>query len=450
MDSLQKMKLVAVFLIMQFILFGQTTRWVFQYNGPNISSDDFANSVIYGTDGNIYAAGRTNVGDTLTNFIIVSNNNTGALRWVYSLSLSHYRSSARSLVYGADNNIYAVGYYDYPPGFRQLCVISLTNSGTERWSYTPNLNGYFLEDRPASIIYGQDGNIYVSTTLVNENSNREDIAVISLTASGSERWTYTYNGPANSSDFASAMVADSSGNIYVAGSSMGVNGDMDIVVIQLSSAGTPQWVSRYNSPFNGNDFGNSICIAPGQICVAGTSFNPTTSYNFFIISLFPTSGGLYWVYSYNGPGNSVDMANSITYGADGWIYAAGFSTGLGTKRDFTVVKVSNGILAFIYRFNGESNSLDCADSIVYGSDGNIYAAGYSISNQTKDDIIVISLTNTGTLRWTYLYDDIHHSPDAARSIIYGADGNIYCAGYSFGSYNNYDFTIISLGTVKSE
>ncbi len=47
-----------------------------------------------------------------------------------------------------------------------------------------------------------------------------------------------------------------------------------------------------------------------------------------------------WVYRYNGPGSSYDWANSLVYGADGNIYAAGGSYGIGTYDDFTVISLN--------------------------------------------------------------------------------------------------------------
>ncbi|MGB9722036.1 MAG: SBBP repeat-containing protein [bacterium] len=448
MSFIKKIGLIFIFVTIPLILFGQTQRWVFQYNGQTGVSDDFAHSVIYGADGNIYAAGLTNLGDTICDFTIISTTNTGALRWVYQYYdyvFWGHRNIAKSLVYGLDGNIYAAGVYSYSL-YPSILVVSLTNSGTERWTYSPLYGARTLEDRPISIICGPDSNIYGSGTVVNEVTNAEDIIVFSLTPSGTERWVYTYNGTGNSSDFSTSMTADSNGNIYVVGSSMGANGNMDIIVIKLSPTGIQQWVARYNGPDNGNDFGNSIVFgSDGYVYIAGTCWRANTSYDFLVLSLSSYSGGVIWLYSYNGPGNSVDIAKAITFGADGWVYAAGFTTGAGTKTDFTIIKLSFGISGFIYRYNGTDNSFDCANSIVYGTDSNIYAAGYIISNTTKDDFTIISLTNTGTYRWAYLFNDPLNSSDEARSIVYGTDGNIYSAGYSAGGSTTFDFTLISLG-----
>jgi hypothetical protein len=47
-----------------------------------------------------------------------------------------------------------------------------------------------------------------------------------------------------------------------------------------------------------------------------------------------------WVYLYGGPGNDEDIVSSIDYGSDGNIYAAGYSVGSGTERDFIVISLA--------------------------------------------------------------------------------------------------------------
>src|SRR5205823_2419168 len=57
-------------------------------------------------------------------------------------------------------------------------------------------------------------------------------------------WTYRYDGPANGNDSASAVAADSSGNVLVTGSSW--NGTKnDYLTLAYSNAGVPLWTNRY-------------------------------------------------------------------------------------------------------------------------------------------------------------------------------------------------------------
>jgi len=118
-----------------------------------------------------------------------------------------------------------------------------------------------------------------------------------------------------------------------------------------------------------------------------------TTVDFTVISLTPT-GAQRWLYQYNGPGNGADGAFSLVYGADGNIYIAGSSTGIGTYSDFTVISLtSTGTYKWAYRTNGPGNGSDGAYSLVYGADGNIYTTGSSTGNGTGTDFTVISLTS---------------------------------------------------------
>lgn len=151
-----------------------------------------------------------------------------------------------------------------------------------------------------------------------------------------------------------------------------------------------------------------------------------------------------WVYRYDGAGDN-DEANSVVYGSDGNIYAAGYSIGQGTGKDFMVISLTQaGDTNWTYRYNGQGNGDDEATSMVYGSDDNIYIAGYTTGSGTAFDIIVISLTTTGDTNWIYQYNALDND-DIARSIAYGNDNNLYIAGYSE-QENPYfcDLLIISL------
>src|SRR5690349_17194541 len=70
-------------------------------------------------------------------------------------------------------------------------------------------------------------------------------------------WTQRYNGTADSTDYANKMTVDTSGNVYVTGSSRGSGTNSDYVTIKYNSEGTIQWLQRYNGTGNGADFANS-------------------------------------------------------------------------------------------------------------------------------------------------------------------------------------------------
>ncbi|MCK4756257.1 hypothetical protein KAS56_04920, partial [candidate division WOR-3 bacterium] len=121
-----------------------------------------------------------------------------------------------------------------------------------------------------------------------------------------------------------------------------------------------------------------------------------------------------WVYRYNGSANDEDVAYSVVCGSDGNIYVAGKSLSMITGMDFTVISFkTTGDTNWIYKYDGPTESEDIAYSIVYGSDGNIYVAGEGSGMGTGHDFMVISLTTAGDTNWTYRYNGSANGYDFA-------------------------------------
>lgn len=419
--------------------FAQVERWVYRYNGPG-NGDDAALAIVHGADTNLYAAGWST--GTLLDFTVMSLTSSGTERWLYQQNgTGNYKDVARSIIYGVDNNIYAAGYIYYAN--RDFTVMSFTSTGNQRWIYKYN-GPNNSNDNANSVIYGADGKLYVAGASI--TSTFADFTIISLTTEGTQRWVYTYNGPANLWDEAFAVVYGADGNLYAAGFSDRAFNNYDFVVISLDTTGTERWVYRYNSPEDRWDEARSIVYgADGNLYAAGQAgldVGSNSSSDFTVVSL-TNAGAERWVYRYNGPGNNNDCAHSIVYGPDGSLYAVGYSDVAVDNADFTVISLTTtGTERWVYRYNGPGDGQDDGLSIVYGPDGYLYAAGYSTGDSL--DFTVLSLTNLGDERWVYRYNGPGNSEDKAYSIIYGIDGNCYAAGSSVGTSGLPDWTVISI------
>jgi hypothetical protein len=422
--------------MLPLILFAQTERWVYRYDGYGNWSD-WGRSVIYGLDGNIYAVGESNVNSF--DFAVIGLSNSGIERWVYTYNgPGNDLDEARSIIYGQDGNLYIAGFISIGSSTSEqdFIVINLDTSGTERWIYQYNGPGS-AQDRALSIIYGTDGNLYAAG-YSGGNGTLDDFTVVSLTTLGTERWVYRYNGPGNHYDQAYSIVYGRDGNLYAAGRStdIGTNNTQDFTVISLDTLGIERWVYRYNGPGNWLDAANSIVQGlDGNLYAAGYIAGSGTGKDFTVISL-DTSGIERWKYIYNGPGNKDDCASSIIYDSNGNIYIAGERIVSGLYPDFVVISLdTSGTEKWLYSYG--TGSWDAGYSIVCGLDGNIYAAG-----TIGFDFSVISLDTLGTERWVYTYNGPGNGTDKAYSIVYGFDGNLYAAGESWGS--TIDFIVISL------
>lgn len=344
------MKFKLLLLLFPLILTAQSERWTYIYNGPG-NYYDLANSIIYGTDGNIYIGGYSTGSGTSYDITAISLTSSGNERWVYTYDFGiNAMDFAYDIIRGTDGNIYIAGTSDSMWGWSDFAIVSLTSSGAERWVYRHHSvsNAYGAN----SVVFGSDGNIYAAGSP----------PAISLTSTGQERWVYPDTAAFGLND----IVYGSDGNLYAAGYIQGTN--TDVAVVSFTTTGNRRWIYQYNGSGNYNDIAYSIIYgSDGNIYIVGKSSTGLTTNDFLVISL-TAAGGERWVYTYNGPGNNDDGAWSIARGADGNIYASGYS--MNPTSDFTVISLSSsGSERWIYRVPGY------ARSIVTNPIGGLYATG---------------------------------------------------------------------------
>jgi uncharacterized delta-60 repeat protein len=397
-----------------------------------------------GSDGNLYSAGYSYGIGTWSDFTVVSLADSGVERWIYRYDgPGNHFDIANSIIMGSDSNLYVAGRSRVTMTDDDFVVASLTDSGVERWLYRygPE-NG---SDRAHSIVMGLDGYLY-SAGYSWLSASSTDFTVVSLTDSGVERWVYRYNGAGNWVDAANSIAMGPDGNVYAAGYTSGSGTSYDFAVVSLTDSGVERWVYEYDGPASDLDEAYSIAVdSTGNVYAAGYTSGSGTSYDFTVVSL-TDSGVERWVYRYEGSGGDYDEAFSLTVGSDGNLYAAGACTESGTGSDFTVTSLTDsGVERWMYQYNGPGNDYDGANSIVMGSDGYVYSAGMSANSGTGYDFTVVSLTDSGVERWVYQYDGIDSMANEASSLIMGSDGNLYVAGFTWGSGTAEDFTVISLG-----
>ena len=372
--------------------FGQTERWVYRYSGVNQWQDDRALSIVYGLDF-VYAAGRTWQQGASGDFTVISLSNFGAEHWVYAHNgFAGYDDQANALVYGNDGNIYAAGECYGDDTTMDFTVISLDPDGIERWvhQYNGPSGGH---DYARSITYGADDNLYVAGYDYRFNSGY-DFFVMSLTNAGNVRWSYRYNESGNHPDEAYSITYGGDGNIYAAGMS-----DFNsAVVVSLTNAGTERWVYHYHQHFE--DYAYSVIYSEnGYVYVTGVGvvqIGIEMLPRLFVICL-SDSGIEQWVYEHSTPSS----AYIGTYDADGNFYVTG-AYGTDFAQFMVLCITDSGTLGWEYYI--PVDYFGHGMSIVYGLDSNIYATGELRWSYYDYNFAIVSLTNNGEERWLYQYD----------------------------------------------
>src|SRR5688572_13568339 len=112
-----------------------------------------------------------------------------------------------------------------------------------------------------------------------------------------------------------------------------------------------------------------------------------------------------WSKRYNGSGNDIDVAHSVTVDALGNVYVTGLSIGSGTMRDYLTIKYNSaGVQQWGVSYNGTGNGDDVAHGVGVDAAGNVYVGGYSWGGPSNYDYAVVKYNSSGTQQWAQRYN----------------------------------------------
>jgi hypothetical protein len=177
---------------------------------------------------------------------------------------------ASAVAVDSNGNVFVIGNSD--PG---SATIKYSNAGAPLW--TNRYNGDLTGIRGGLLAVDSSGNVFVAGSSYNEINL--DYTTVAYSNAGVPLWTNRYNGPNNSWDSAQGIAVDSSGAVYVAGDSYATwgaplrphaGGNSDGFVAKLSSSGELTWHTFLGS--SSGDFSTGIAVdSSGNVYVAGTS-----------------------------------------------------------------------------------------------------------------------------------------------------------------------------------
>ncbi|WP_303311551.1 SBBP repeat-containing protein [Hymenobacter sp. BT730] len=266
-----------------------------------------------------------------------------------------------------------------------------------------------------------EGNVFVAGRAHNNETNSSEFVTIKYDgATGDTLWTSIYNGSAS----AQYIVIDGAGNVFVAGSTL--NGSL--VVKYNGATGAQIWSTFYRGSANISFGASGIAIdAAGNVFIAGYSYNGH-DYDFATLKYDGTSGAQSWATIYNSPANSDEGANGLVVDADGNVFVTGFSNN-GTNNDFATIKYDGATGSQIWNtiYNGDSNNNDNAHYLAVDAVGNVLVLGESF-NTTSDYAILKYDGATGEQIWATIADSPSHGSEFTRGITVDAAGNVFIIG----------------------
>ncbi|MCB0725269.1 MAG: SBBP repeat-containing protein [Ignavibacteriae bacterium] len=363
------------------------TLWVRRYNGPGNNSDA-GNSIAVDNLGNVYVTGESPGSGTDYDYCTIKYNSSGDTLWVRRYNgPDNLIDAALSLTIDNTGNVYVTGLSEGISTDYDYCTIKYNSSGDSLW--VKRFNGVGSgRDQAASIALDSSGNVYV--TGLSWRGSNYDYATIKYNSAGIQQWVRTYHGPGGVSDNGKSLAVDKMGNIYVTGYSFGSGTSDDYCTIKYNTSGDSLWVRRYNGPQNSIDQANFIDVdTSGNVYVTGSSNGVGTQSDFCTIK-YNSLGDSLWVKRYNGPNNTSDLANCVKVDNNGNVYVTGQSTGIGSGYDFCTIKYNpTGDSVWVERYNGPGNGGDMPINIALDIYGNVFTAGASLGLGTGSDFCLI-------------------------------------------------------------
>lgn len=325
--------------------------WVATYNGPGNTVDQ-AKKMAVDAEGNVYVTGTSggstsNYLDPNNDIVTIKYNSAGGKLWERRYNGPGGGSDGgTAIAIDKSGNVYVAGYSSRIWDRLEYVTIKYNSNGDEVW-----IRRY----RPLSEMGGTDYNYPVGIG-VDSNGNVYVAGESPYAASRYDSYGYSF-----------------------------ISTNADIVTFKYDSDGVMQWMKAYDSPncwcgpYAGNDWASAMVVdADGNVYVAGTfgdRYGSEASYDYGILK-YDANGALQWVSTYAGPG-SVDGASAIVVDADGNVYVTGYSR-VGEDSDYVTVKYdAGGVQQWDARYSTPEGGADVATAIAVDSGGNVYVTGYS-------------------------------------------------------------------------
>jgi uncharacterized delta-60 repeat protein len=296
------------------------------------------------------------------------------------------------------------------------------------------------EDRVAGMAMDASGNVFVAGT--SGDGNNANIAIVRYTPAGVEDCWTLYEGPAAKGDVASAIQVDAAGNVYVCGASAGLVND-DYLILKYDNGLNPLWAKTWNGPANSHDFAVGLAVDNiGNVYVTGYTQQAGINRDYATVK-YNSAGVKQWQKIFYGPGTGVDEPRAIKLDQSGSVIVTGTSDGGASWADYATVKYSpSGAKLWAKRFNGTGNSDDKAMALAIDSHENIIVTGESVGANGGVQYATVKYSAAGSQMWQKRWGP-NTFVSSPRAMAVDSSGNIYVTGTS-GS----DIELMDYATIK--
>jgi len=407
--------------------------------------------------GDVVAAGST-TGFTVVKFA----GSSGAELWRQVIN-DGGSADAFAVALGASGDVVATGYIVDTNGDEETVVKFSGATGAELWRSRGCAAAGGASLAAVQVDVAGDvvaaGNVKAPHTNMGTSPRRNvyvfDFAVFKLAgASGGEQWCNVLQGtdPTGSLNAAQAVALDAAGNVVAAGSVRNIGaGARDFAAVKLDAvSGEELWRGLVDGSRNlSTDRSLAVAFDPaGDVIASGETLNIGTRRDFTIVKVAGGNGAKQWEREIDGSApDSVDRGVAVVVDGAGDVVSAGVTQNVETGPDFTVIKLSgvDGKSVWKQSINGTANGFDAASALTLGSAGSVIAAGQTENAITGPDFTVIEFAGAdGSEKWRRVINGSADGPDIANALAVDVRGDVVAAGTIENLDSRSDFLVTKL------
>jgi hypothetical protein len=372
-----------------------------------------------------------------------------APEWVKRVPVGTALTAGIAGIYVDPNGVSYITGISGPSPNTDITTASFAADGSLRWSQTWNSSGNGA-DQARGITLASNGVVYVVGNTPGPDAFANVLILAYDAATGSLLNTIQYRSGPGRSEFGSSIVTDATGNVYVAGGTVGDG--PDVMTLKFNSSGLLQWRRTWDgaafAPFS-NDSPVKILLDPtGNAVVAITGYAANNHADYVVVKYAPGDGATVWEKSWGMGGDDFPVDMEIDTAGD--IYVTGTALDFIDKYSTIKLRGSDGQLLWqFYDAHGQHHS---AHGLFVDSIGGVFITGTSDpdgdeSNFNDDFFTVKRNATTGALLWSHAYGDpCVGCFDTPSDMRVDPEGHVFVAGRSSSPPYSNDVILFVLDT----
>jgi uncharacterized delta-60 repeat protein len=338
--------------------------------GYGVAVDSFGNTYVTGYS---YSFGPGN--PSHGSLSLLKYNATGSLIWQRIWSGSGNGTDyGQGVAVDSSGNVFVAGYTNsFGAGGNDVLLLKFNSTdGSLLWQKTWGGSG---DDTGYGVAIDASGSIFVTGETISFGAGSDDVLLLKFNSTdGSLLWQRTWGGSSN--DLGHGVVVDSSGNVYVTGSTNSFGaGAADILLLKFNSTGSLLWQTTWGG--SSDDGGRGVAIdASGNIYITGETYSfgaGAPTYDDVVFLKFDSSGGLLWQRTWGGGGD--DVGTGVAVDSSKNIYVTGYTFSYGTGSDDVSLLKFNSTGSLLWQRTWGGIGSDAGLGIAVDSSGNALVAG---------------------------------------------------------------------------